>query len=80
MEGIRQEIWLIVKPYMVCLIAHFIIFCLTMATLVLMLAISWRVVQFCEDILSVKSLAVMVLVAVSDLLIIGHLCFALCME
>lgn len=57
---------------MVSLIAHFIIFCLTMVALVLILAISWWVVSFCEKILKVDPIAVRVLVSASDLLIIGH--------
>jgi hypothetical protein len=72
MLPIHQEIWLIVEPYMVSLIAHFIIFCLTMIALVLMLAVSWWVVSFCEKTLKVDPLAVKVLVSASDLLIIGH--------
>jgi len=72
MHPIHQEIWLIVEPYMVSLIAHFIIFCLTMIALVLMLSISWWVVSFCEKTLKVDPLAVKVLVGASDLLIIGH--------
>jgi len=66
------SIWQIVEPYMVSLIAHFIIFCLTMVALVLMLAISWRAVSFCEMTLKVDPLAVKVLVGASDLLIICH--------
>jgi len=57
---------------MVSLMAHFIIFCLTMVALVLMLAISWWVVSFCEKTLKVDPLAVKALVGASDLLIIGH--------
>jgi hypothetical protein len=72
MPTIRQEIWLIVEPYMVSLMAHFVIFCLTMIALVLMLAISWWVVSFCEKTLKVNPFAVKVLVGASDLLIIGH--------
>jgi hypothetical protein len=72
MEDIHQEVWLIVEPYMVSLIAHFIIFCLTMIALVLMLAISWWVISFCENTLKVDPLAVRVLVSASDLLIISH--------
>ena len=72
MLSIHQEVWLIVEPYMVSLIAHFVIFCLTMITLVLMLAISRWVVSFCEKTLKVDPLAVRVLVSASDLLIIGH--------
>ena len=72
MLNIHQEVWLIVEPYMVSLMAHFIIFCLTMVALVLMLAISWWVVSFCEKSLKVDPHAVKVLVSASDLLIIGH--------
>jgi hypothetical protein len=72
MPTIHQEIWLIVGPYMVSLMAHFVIFCLTMIALVLMLAISWWVVSFCEKTLKVDPLAVKILVGASDLLIIGH--------
>lgn len=72
MLPIHQEVWLIVEPYMVSLIAHFVIFCLTMVALVLMLAISWWTVSFCEKTLKVDSLAVRVLVCASDLLILGH--------
>jgi hypothetical protein len=72
MLPIPQEIRLIVEPYMVSLIAHFVIFCLTMVALVLMLAISWWVVSFCEMTLKVDPLAVRVRVYASDLLIIGH--------
>jgi hypothetical protein len=72
MSTIHQEVWLIVEPYMVSLMAHFIIFCLTMVTLVLMLAISLKVISFCEKTLKVDPLAVRILVSASDLLIIGH--------
>jgi hypothetical protein len=72
MLPIHQEVWLIVEPYMVSLVAHFIIFCLTMIALVFMIAISWWVVSFCENTLKVDPLAVKVLVGASDLLIIGH--------
>ena len=72
MLPVHQEVWFIVEPYMVSLIAHFVIFCLTMVALVLMLAISWWVVSFCERALKVNPLAVRILVGASDLLIIGH--------
>ena len=72
MSNIHQEVKSEVEPYMVSLIAHFIVFCLTMVTLVLMLAISWWVVAFCEGTLNVDSLVIRVLVGASDLLIIGH--------
>lgn len=72
MYTIHQEIWLEVEPYMVSLIAHFVIFCLTMVALVLMIAISWWVVSFCETTLKVDPIAVKILVGVSDLLIVGH--------
>ena len=72
MPTIHQEVWLIVEPYMVSLIAHFVVFCLTMVALVLMLSISLWVVSFCEKTLKVDPLAVKVLVGASDLLIIGH--------
>ena len=72
MPDIYQEVWLIVEPYIIKLIAHFLIFCLTMIALVLILIISWWVVSFCETTLKVDPLAVRVLVSASDLLIIGH--------
>jgi hypothetical protein len=63
---------LIVRPYIVSLIAHFVIFCLTMIALVLMLVISWWVVFFCEKILKLDPFAVRVLIVTSDLLIVGQ--------
>jgi hypothetical protein len=72
MLPIHQEVWLIVEPYMISLVAHLIIFCLTMVALVFMLVISWWGVSFCEKTLKVDSLAVRVLVCASDLLIISH--------
>jgi|GEM_PF-3132770 hypothetical protein len=72
MSSICQEVWLEVEPYMISLVAHLVIFCLTMIALVLMLAISWWFVSFCEKTLKVDPLAVKVLVSASDLLIIGH--------
>lgn len=63
---------MIVEPYLINLAAHFIIFCLTMVVLVLMLAISWWVVSFCERRLRIDPLAVKILVSASDLLILGH--------
>ena len=68
---------MIVEPYMVSLVAHFIIFCITMVALVIMLAISQKVISFCEKTLKMDPLAVIVLVAASDLLIIGHFAFYL---
>jgi len=69
---IHQEVWLIVEPYMVGLAAHFIIFCTTIIALVLMLAISWKVISFCEKTLKADPFAVKVLVGTSDILIISH--------
>ena len=63
---------MIVEPYMVGLAAHFIIFCTTMIALVLMLAISWKVISFCEKTLKADPFAVKVLVGTSDILIISH--------
>jgi hypothetical protein len=72
MSPIHQEVWLIVEPYMVSLIAHFIIFCLTMIAVILMLIISQWVISFCERTFNEDPLAIKVLVYASDLLIIGH--------
>ena len=72
MLDIHQEILSIVEPYMVSLIAHFDIYCLTMTALVLMRAVSLGVISFCEKTLKVDPLAVKVLVIASDLFIIGH--------
>jgi hypothetical protein len=77
MPPIHQEVWLIVEPYMVSLIAHFIIFCLTMIVVIFMLIISRWVISFCETTLKEDPLAVKVLVYASDLLIIGHFAFYL---
>lgn len=57
---------------MVSLIAHFVIFCLTMLVVILMLVISQWVISFCERTLKQDPLAIRVLVYTSDLLIIGH--------
>lgn len=67
-----ERAWEIARPYMVSLIAHFVILCLTMVALVLMLTISWWVISFSENALNVDSLAVKFLVYVSDLLILAH--------
>jgi hypothetical protein len=72
LDEMLDKIWLMVGPYMASLAAHFIIFCLTMFALVLMLAISWCVVLFCEKISKADPLVVRVLVGVSDLLTIGY--------
>jgi hypothetical protein len=61
----------------VSLAANLAIFCLTTVALVLMLAISWWVVSFCEKTLKVDLLDVGVLVIASNLLIIGHFAFYL---
>jgi len=57
---------------MISLVAHLVIFCLTMIALVLMLAISWKVISFCEKTLKADPFAVKVLVGTSDILIISH--------
>ncbi len=72
MFNVHQEVWLIVEPYMVSLIAHFVIFCLTMLVVILMIIISRWVISFCEHTLNEDPLVVRVLVYASDLLIIGH--------
>jgi hypothetical protein len=61
-----------VEPYMVSLITHFVIFCITMLVVILMLVLSRGVISFCERKLNEDPLAVKVLVYASDLLIIGH--------
>jgi hypothetical protein len=69
---IIQEAWEIVKPYFTELIAHFVIFCLTMLVLVLMLAISYEVICFCEWTFHEDPLILKGLVYTSDLLITAH--------
>lgn len=70
--SIRLKAVSVVQSYLLNIIFHFVIFCLTMVALVLMLTVSWWVVSFCENILKVDLLSVKVLVGASDLLIIGH--------
>lgn len=72
LDGMLDKIWLMVEPYMVNLIAHFVIFCLTMTALVLMLVVSCCVISFCEKTLNVDPLAVKAFVGASDLLIIVY--------
>jgi len=72
MSLIHQEIWSEVEPYMVSLIAHFVIFCLTMIVVILILIISRWVITFCEETLKEDPFAARVLVYASDLFIIGH--------
>ena len=67
-----EEVLFKVRPYLVEVLVHFVIFCLTMLVVVLILAISWRIVPFCENTLEADALAVKVLVGASDVLIIGH--------
>ena len=72
MSSIHQEIWSIVKPYMVSLIADSINSCLALMALFLMLVVSWWVISFCEKTLKVDPYAVKVFAALSDILIIVH--------
>lgn len=67
-----REAWKIVKPYLIELIAHFSIFCLTMLALVLMLAISHEVIYFCEEAFHEDPLVLKGLVYTSDILIAAH--------
>jgi len=80
MSCIRQDIWWIVQPYLVGLIAHFVIFCITMSIVILMLFISQWAIPFCEITLRADPLVVKILVYASDLLIIGHFAFYLAHE
>ena len=68
---------MIVEPYIVNQIAHFVIFCFTMLIVILMIVVSQWVISFCERTLDEDPLAVRVLVYASDLLIIGHFAFYL---
>jgi hypothetical protein len=63
---------LMVQPYLISLIAHFVIFCLTMLVVILMLFISRWLISFCEKRLKADIFAVRILVGAYDLLIIGH--------
>lgn len=72
MVTIYRDIWSMARPYVVSLGAHFIIFCLTMIVLVLMLYISWEVVNFCEVTLRIDPFIVKIFVVASDLFIIVH--------
>ncbi len=67
-----DEVWCKVRPYLVEVLVHFVIFCLTMLVVVLILAISWWIVPFCENTLEEDPFVIRVLVGASDLLIIVH--------
>jgi len=70
-RSILQEVWRTVRPYLVQIVSHFLVFCLTMVALVLMLAISQWVIAFCSS-FNIDPTTIQLLVYASDLVIIIH--------
>lgn len=72
MSAIHQAVWPTVGPYLVSVIVYFIVFLITMMTLILIYFISQWVISICEKTLGENSLIIKGLVYASDLFIIWH--------
>lgn len=67
-----HEVWSEVRPYLVEVSVHFVIFCLTLVLILSILIISWSALAVCEYFFYQVPIIIVIIVYVSDAIILVH--------